>query len=197
MLRAMLFIDYQNFVISLKDMFRTEGRSIPKIDYTILPQKIIGRIPNADLVKTTLFIPEPDLFLMQDEGMAKEYKWATGLRSKSFFDVCDGKLISGPVNGRVKDIKDPTSYTKREKGTDINMAIEALSKAFFNAYDIAVFLSGDSDYISIYSMLHNMGKINSVAAVKGQNLKRVLPYVDHISSLIYLLLIRALWFKNK
>lgn len=59
------------------------------------------------------------------------------------------------------------------------MAIEALSKAFYNAYDIAIFLSGDSDYISIYSMLHNMGKLNSVASIKGQNINRVLPFIDH------------------
>lgn len=179
MLRAMLFIDYLNFSIAVKEMYSTAKKPWPKIDYTILPAKIAERVPNAELIKTTLFIPKPDDFLMHDDGFSKEYKWASGLKSKPFFEVCDGQFISSPVNGKVKDIKDPSSYTKREKGTDINMAIDALSKAFFNAYDIAIFLSGDSDYISIYSMLHNMGKLNSVAAVKGQNISRVLQYIDH------------------
>lgn len=179
MLRAMLFIDYQNFIIAVRDMYSNAKKPWPKIDYTLLPTKIIEKIPNAELIKTTLFIPKPDDFLMADIGFAHEYQWAKNLGNKAFFDVCDGQFISGPVSGKVKDIKDPLSYTKREKGTDINMAIEALSKAFFNAYDIAVFLSGDSDYISIYKMLHGMGKLNSVAAVKGQNIRRVLEHVDH------------------
>lgn len=179
MLRAMLFIDYQNFIIAVRDMYNAAKKPWPKIDYTALPNRIVERIPNADLIKTTLFIPKPDDFLMTDESLSKEYSWAKNLGNKAFFDVCEGQYISGPISGKTKDIKDPFSYTKREKGTDINMAIEALSKAFFNAYDIAVFLSGDSDYISIYKMLHSMGKLNSVAAVKGQNIKRVLEHVDH------------------
>jgi len=53
-----------------------------------------------------------------------------------------------------------------------------LMKAFYNAYDIAVFVSGDSDYISIYRVLKTIGKLTVVAAVKNQNLTRILPHVD-------------------
>lgn len=179
MLRAMLFIDYQNFIIAVRELYNCADKPWPKIDYMKLPREITKRVPNAELIKTALFIPEPDEFLMRDEKLSKEYRWAMNLGNKPFFEVHTGHYLSGPVSGRQKNIADPSSYTKREKGTDINIAIEALSKAFFNAFDVGIFLSGDSDYISIYSMLRNMGKLCSVAAVKGQNINRVFTHIDH------------------
>ncbi len=76
------------------------------------------------------------------------------------------------------DITDKSTYYKVEKGTDINLAIHAITKAHNNAYDVAFVLSADTDYISLYRQLKSMGKLVIVAAVRGQTLGKVIPEVD-------------------
>ena len=58
------------------------------------------------------------------------------------------------------------------------MALRALKDAFFNAFDIAFFMSADSDYIGMYDTLRNMGKLTAVVAVKGQAIRQIRDKVD-------------------
>ena len=76
------------------------------------------------------------------------------------------------------DISDRTTYSVSEKGTDLNLGLYALSGAFHNSYDIAFVVSGDTDYISLYSQLKNYGKLVAVVTVDGQSHKTLIPYVD-------------------
>lgn len=69
------------------------------------------------------------------------------------------------------------------KGTDINLAIHALSKAYNNAYDVAFVISADTDYISLYKQLKNLGKIVIVVTVSGQSIGQIIPEVDDYISL--------------
>ena len=75
-------------------------------------------------------------------------------------------------------IADRRTYYKVEKGTDINLAIHAVSKAHNNAYDVAFVVSADTDYISLYRQLKDMGKLVVVVVVSGQNIRKVIPEVD-------------------
>lgn len=47
-----------------------------------------------------------------------------------------------------------------------------VAKGFQNAYDIAVLVSGDTDYIKVVETLHNIGKIVVIAHFKHQNVSR-------------------------
>jgi len=178
MLRGMVFIDHMNFEIAVNDLYRRQGLFGPKLDYSVLPQQVAKLMPCVELVKTFLFVPKPDDFLMRSPSLKQTYEWAVSLKNMPFFDVIEGSYLSRPMDGRVKDLADKTSYYKVEKGTDINMAAHALSKAYYNAYDVAFFLSADSDYISIYSILKNIGKLSVVVAVEGQFIDRIKPHVD-------------------
>lgn len=46
----------------------------------------------------------------------------------------------------------------RQKGVDILMAIDALSKAYMNHYDTAIFLLGDRDFIPLIEAVKDSGK---------------------------------------
>ena len=70
------------------------------------------------------------------------------------------------------------TYYKVEKGTDINLAIHAITKAYNNAYDVAFVVSADTDYISLYRQLKSIGKLVVTVAVKNQKLGKVIPEVD-------------------
>ncbi|MCQ2559194.1 MAG: NYN domain-containing protein, partial [Clostridia bacterium] len=68
------------------------------------------------------------------------------------------------------------SYYVVEKGTDINLAAHVLTKGFLNAYDTAVIVSADTDYISVMDLLNIIGKTVVIAGVVEQNLA---PFNNH------------------
>jgi uncharacterized LabA/DUF88 family protein len=173
----MVFIDHMNFQIALGSLYSPEPA--PRLDYNELPRQIVASINSGELMKTILFIPKPDEFLMQDEGLEKYYLWAAGMRVQRNFDVVEGAHMARPSKPDVPmNIKDNETYYKVEKGTDVNIAICSLRMAFFNAYDTAVFVSGDTDYLPIYDTLRVMGKLVMLAVVKGQYIGRLIPNVD-------------------
>jgi uncharacterized LabA/DUF88 family protein len=173
----MVFIDHMNFHIALGSLFSPE--TAPRLDYNELPRQIVASINAGELMKTILFIPKPDEFLMQDEGFEKYYLWAAGMRVQRNFDVVEGAHMARPTKPDVPmNIKYNETYYKVEKGTDVNIAIYSLRMAFFNAYDTAVFVSGDTDYLPIYDTLRVMGKLVMLAVVKGQYIGRLIPNVD-------------------
>ena len=174
MLKAMVFIDYENFDIALKNYYKGMNKNFPRLDYQKLASNLCQTIPLDDvkLVKTMLFVPEPDNFLLQDEYWKEYNRSLSGLQSKPFMDVIKGRFVTYPVDAAVpKDINDKRTYFKVEKGTDINIASHMLTMAFNNSYDIAILISGDSDYTTVLTTLRTIGKLSYIATVEGQKSK--------------------------
>lgn len=180
MLRAMVFIDYLNFQRALTTYYGTMSLPPPRLDYNRLPEIACAEVTNSVLVKTFLCAPKPDDFLMQDMALANQYRWLNGLKNQKNFDVIEGEFVArSTVEGELIDFKNPRSYYKKEKGTDINIAVEAITKAFNNAYDVGVFMSADTDYIPIYRTLRTIGKLVVVVRVQGQIISKLIPCTDN------------------
>ncbi|MBZ4671617.1 MAG: hypothetical protein JG769_1921 [Oscillospiraceae bacterium] len=180
MLRGMVFVDHMNFDIALQNYYKSFGKPTPKLDYNLLFKKIVKEIPDTDFLKTFIFAPEPDSFLMQDQNLSSYYKWIQGLKNAKYIDVIEGRYIARPVSlEKEMDINDHKTYYKVEKGTDINLAVHAISKAYFNSYDVAFIVSADTDYITVYRQLKTIGKITVAVAVKGQELGKIKCEVDN------------------
>lgn len=131
-------------------------------------------------MKGFIFVPKPDDFLMKDKNLENYYNWVTGMKNAPYTDVIEGRYVARQVDESVlMEIDKKSTYFKVEKGTDINLAVHAISKAFYNSYDIAFFLSADTDYIKVYEVLKNIGKITVVVGVKGQNINSIRPMVDN------------------
>jgi uncharacterized LabA/DUF88 family protein len=179
MLRGMVFMDHMNFDIALQTYYRSLGKQTPKLDYNKLVRCVSNSLPNIDFMKAFIFAPQPDEFLMKDISLAKYYKWVSSFSNAKYIDVIEGRYIARPVDDSTPmDIENRSTYYKVEKGTDINLAIHALSKAHFNSYDVAFIMSGDTDYISLYRQLKSIGKIVIVVALKGQYLGKVISEID-------------------
>lgn len=180
MLRGMVFVDHMNFNIAVSDYYRSIDKQAPNLDYNTLFSGVVSMVPNVSYVKTTIFAPEPDQFLMKDNYLSKYYKWVQGMKNAKYLDVVEGRYIGRPLqeSGQM-DINDKSTYYKVEKGTDLNLAIHAITKAYNNAYDVAFVFSADTDYISLYRQLKNIGKLVVAVIVKGQYLGRVIPEVDN------------------
>lgn len=190
MLRGMVFVDHMNFDIELQRYYASIGERTPRLDYGLMFNNI-AKSKETDFLKAFIFAPEPDQFLIQDERILKNFKWLQGMANAKYTDVIFGRYVARPTNEAVPmDISGRNTYYKVEKGTDINLAINLLSKAQYNSYDIALVMSGDTDYISVYKLLKNMGKIVVVVVPYGQNLKKIIPEVDD-----YLMLDKAFFSK--
>ena len=81
MLRALVLVDHQNFVIAVWDLY---GGSAPWLDDTKLPKQDTRLVPGYQLIKTYLFVPKPDTFSKDISNYSKAYQWAKGLNSKPF-----------------------------------------------------------------------------------------------------------------
>ena len=172
--KVMVFIDFENFNIAVMGYYKKNNEPAPKLDYNKIPKEIVSMLPgNNELVKTFLCAPKPDDFLMKDARRKSTYDWINGLKNQKYFTVLEGQHIARPVAGKTMDINDPGSYYVEEKGTDINLGAHLITKGFLNAYDAAVIVSGDSDYIPVLNILNTIGKVTIVAGVQGQNMLKL------------------------
>lgn len=177
MLKGMVFVDHMNFDIAVQDLYLPDEPA-PKLDYNIVFKGIVSLRDNIRYLKTFIFAPKPDDFLMGDVKLKNYYKWTQGLKSSKYIDVVEGRYISRPTTENDKDINDKTTYYKVEKGTDINLAVHALTKAFNDSFDVAFIVSADTDYRPVYEQLKNMGKLVVLVVVKGQNISSLKTEID-------------------
>jgi len=67
----------------------------------------------------------------------------------------------------------------RQKGVDILISIDMLSKAFQNFYDVAFFIGGDDDFVDLMDTLKNLTNKKVLAAVFQHNVSpRLLESFD-------------------
>ena len=122
-----------NFDIALQSYYKLLGLQTPKLDYHLLFRNLTKKIDNVDFLKSFIFVPKPDSFLMLDSHLSSYYNWVTGLNNAPYTDVIEGNYIARQVAETVPmDISKKNTYYKIEKGTDINLAVHALHKAFFD-----------------------------------------------------------------
>lgn len=154
--KTMVFIDYQNFNIGLKKHYL--GRNFKSINYSKLGKEINKYIPlDSEVVKTYLFAYRPCDELMQLEPYQTYYTWLTeSMRKVPYLEVIEGRQDIHRIRGIEFDINNPDTYTTEEKETDINLATHMVAKGFQNAYDIAILVSGDTDYVNVIKTLHEL-----------------------------------------
>lgn len=181
MQRAMVFIDYENFEIARRKLYKKQQTQLPRLDLVLLPKRIIESIPlEMNLVKTFLFAPRPEGILAQDEHRMNTYNYLKGLENTNFFTVISGRHCARPTDKDFNsiDLRDKKTYYVTEKGTDINIAAQVLTKAFHNSYDTAIIVSGDTDYLPVYDILNTIGKTVIVVVVNGQNINTLKRHTD-------------------
>lgn len=169
--KTMVFIDYQNFNINLRKHY--EGDKFQNINYKKLGEEINNIIPlKSEVIKTYVFAYKPCDELMQLEFYQKYYTWLESLKNVSYLEVIEGRQDIHKIKGVEFDIANPDTYTMEEKETDINLATHMVAKGFQNAYDIAILVSGDTDYVNVIKTLHDLGKVIVIARFQHQNIAK-------------------------
>ena len=197
----MIFMDHQNFDISLKKYYSDKGIDSPKLDYNKMFVDILksnSRFRSKTiLMKAMIFASKPDSFLMKILYHMNRYSWIKNLGLNSYTDLIEGKQVARQSNPTVPmNPSDKSTYYTVEKGTDLNLAVHALSKAYNNSYDIAYVMSGDTDYISLYRQLKMIGKIVILVLVEGQSQEKLQHEVDEIITLDKEFFNKCKWYNN-
>ncbi|MDQ3399267.1 MAG: NYN domain-containing protein [Deinococcota bacterium] len=65
-----------------------------------------------------------------------------------------------------------------EKGIDVTIAVDSLSLAYADAYDTALLVSGDGDYVELVEAIKRQGKHVECAMFRNQSAGVLLEYVD-------------------
>ena len=65
-----------------------------------------------------------------------------------------------------------------EKGIDVAIAVESLSLAYDDAYDTALLVSGDGDYVELVEAIKRRGKHVECAMFKNQSAGILLEHTD-------------------
>lgn len=66
-----------------------------------------------------------------------------------------------------------------QKGVDVQLAVDLVSHAYLNSYDVAVICSGDVDLIESIKLVKNLGKKVIVASCPKQTAKEIFKACDH------------------
>lgn len=179
MLRTMVFIDFQNFDISYNDYCAYKHLSKKTINYCLLSKQLNDVLQlSSQVIKTYLFASKPCDQLLTLDSYKRQYDWLCKLKRSNYFEVIEGQQVIRSVDGVDLNINDFKTYTTLEKGTDVNVAVQMLSKGFQNAYDIAILVSGDTDYIPVVESLHNLGKIVVLATLPHQKIEKYKTIID-------------------
>jgi len=147
----MICIDGSNIKWGL-DNYNNQWSTKVRIDY----QKLITTlVAGRQLVRSIYYCSVPVPPSDPDQIKFHEY-----LRSLNI------QIVPKELKSRYDSkIGAPRSY---EKGVDVALATDLLAMAWENAYDVAILVSGDADYIGAVSKVMSKGKNVELVGFKGR-----------------------------
>jgi uncharacterized LabA/DUF88 family protein len=137
--RVMIFIDGSNLYYSLKDL------NISKINF----QKLI-----STLTKDKLLISTNYYNASLDIGIDPVKYW----EQQKFFDKLRKIPDFNVVLCRMRKHKKDGKFSFDVKGDDVYLAVDLVSGAYENLYDIAIIISGDEDFVPVIQKAQKLNK---------------------------------------
>lgn len=168
-MRVMLFIDSDNFFGSLKQVDKKRKDRISKFsDFIIgyLNKKSYSKLDVLDRVRTYLYTGEFTDSLIK--RINKEYGDSNNVDLKGVLDYAEKqrefqqKFFNIAINFNSFEIRaKPLQFGNDkifQKGVDVQIAVDMITHAYNNSYDVVILCSGDADLIESLKVLKNLGK---------------------------------------
>lgn len=136
----------------LREQFRHEFNS-EIIDFDILKHQLVqifdancGGHYKGNMVRVYYYdgrvLPTDSKFNEQEEYFAK-------IRNIDGYDVRFGRL---------KPTGENRTGPLKQKGVDVRMAVDMITKAYLDHYDFAIMLAGDDDFLDVVNAVKDTGK---------------------------------------
>lgn len=161
--RVIFFIDARN-ILGGRD---THREKVPGYDF--------GYKELSDYLKSEFKVIRGYYY----DGAPHHSQWTEGKRS--FFSL----LRKTGITLRLKEIDFAAAHPS-QKGVDIFLTADMISLAYEDAYDTAVLLSGDGDYVALVDLVKSKGKRVIVMAFNyalSQRLKECADEVRYMESI--------------
>ncbi len=187
MSKVMIFIDGTWLYANTAKLAADYGRPDLQIDYGLLPEAVTSRVQqllgvnSADIVRTNLFASSPINHDPKDRELVQ--------RRNDFFSMLKEEyhyeVDVYPIDFRGRRIRsidrDPLDkFEPREKCVDIALATSLLYYAAIpGAYDIAIVIVGDRDYIPVLQHVRKLAKRLSIVSIRGSCAQEYADPVDH------------------
>jgi uncharacterized LabA/DUF88 family protein len=134
--KIFIFIDGSNFYHSLEKSFGTAKIDLQK--FSELFSKY-GTVKKVTYYTATLNISE------DPKKYSKQQRFLSKIRQINKVEVFLGRL-------------EKRNNIKVEKGVDVKIAVDIVTNAFHNNYDIAILVSNDADFVPAIKEAQNFGK---------------------------------------
>jgi len=128
-------------------------------------QEVFGdnKIDFLKLVPGLFRLYESNPFNIFSTNLIRAYYYDAKVREREPEHEEQQKFFNSVTRGfsttlRLGELIKSSKGESRQKGVDILMAIDALSKAYMNHYDTAIFLLGDRDFIPLIEAIKDSGK---------------------------------------
>ena len=138
--RVMIFIDGSNLYYSLKSL------NIDKIDF----EKLLCLLKKDNLLISTFYYNAPLNIKINPKTYWEQQKFFNELRKIPDFNVVLCKLR--------KHKRKNGDFVFDVKGDDVHLAVDLVSGAYENLYDIAIIVSGDEDFVPAIKKVKKLGK---------------------------------------
>lgn len=170
--RVMIFIDGSNFLAGYGEFQQEQNKKLT-IHYPSL-RDVLLRAARGD--KGHIIFEHIKTNYYASEGIPKKVKSAGDLDvSAKDIEVFKRSLIENHVKLILK-----SKIRGKEKGVDIALAVDLLAMAYSNAYDYAIIVSGDADFINAIEEVKRFGKIVYVASFKKRFNEELMTHVDGV-----------------
>lgn len=146
MKRCIVFLDYSNFHQALSKLTGGQFPDTRKFDFKGFVDRLCA---GMDLIKVYFACSSA---AGAGAGLQRFFDW---LDSQDFFLVRQ-------FERRANDLGD-----YREKQVDVYLATQAVALAYENAYDVAILVSGDEDYVPAIDIIQQKGKIAVAVSSSG------------------------------
>ena len=147
MKKVILFIDGNNFYYSLKSIYGKDKR-LTNFNFNKLGEIVSGK--NREFLRAFYYNASLDY----SDNQEKYWK------QQRFFDKIKNtekvKLVL--VRLQKRKIKGTTEHYYVVKGDDIHIAVDMVKGAYDNAFDVAILVSGDGDFVPAVKAVQEKGR---------------------------------------
>jgi uncharacterized LabA/DUF88 family protein len=184
MKKVIIFIDGTNLFHGMWECYRTHI-----LDIQELASKLC--CVNRDLMQIRYYY-SPFIKQINSHMYTIQQKYVETIRKHANVYVAEGKYVKKPIllkretMQKIKScITSEDLWTYIEKGIDVKIAVDMITLALHNMYDVAILVSGDSDFVPVINQLKEFKKSVQVAMFMNDSRKSY-ELKEHSKSVIRL-----------